>query len=92
MKLIFDRDGASPVRPCELCLQPMRFLGRHEECLLFRCEDCVLVSTDARADTTASRKLRQPYGVRKFAEMRSGPTSGHSRAKIIRRLAPFLRL
>jgi hypothetical protein len=57
MKLIFDRDGASPVRPCELCLQPMRFLGRHEECLLFRCEDCVLVSTDARADTTASRNF-----------------------------------
>lgn len=47
MKLIFGAAGGAPVRACELCLRPMRFLGEHSECRLFRCDDCALVSTDS---------------------------------------------
>ena len=46
MKLFFAGRGTTPMRGCELCLQPMRFLGEHAECQLFRCDDCALVSTD----------------------------------------------
>ncbi|KJC43783.1 hypothetical protein UP06_20020 [Bradyrhizobium sp. LTSP857] len=46
MKLFFTGNGTTPVRGCELCLQPMRFLGEHAECRLFRCDDCTLVATE----------------------------------------------
>lgn len=47
MKLLFGAAGGRPARACELCLQPMRFLGEHAECQLFRCDDCALVSSEA---------------------------------------------
>lgn len=44
MKLLFGSPGQAPVRACELCLRPRRFVGDHAECRLFRCDDCALVS------------------------------------------------
>lgn len=46
MKQILKSD-CTPARPCELCLQPMKFLGDHTECRLFTCDDCALVSTES---------------------------------------------
>ena len=46
MMLIFSGSGTRPARGCDLCLRPMRFLGDHAECRLFRCDDCALVATD----------------------------------------------
>jgi hypothetical protein len=44
MKFSF-RIGAkrTPAKTCELCLQPMIFLGDHTGRTLFRCEECALV-------------------------------------------------
>lgn len=46
MKPIFGQGGGTPVKGCELCLRPMRFLGDYAEYRLFRCDDCALVSTE----------------------------------------------
>ena len=47
MKPFFSGGGrATPFRGCELCLKPVRYLGDHADCRLFRCEDCALVSTE----------------------------------------------
>jgi hypothetical protein len=36
MKIVFDDGGrGTAARVCELCLQPMKFLGDHAECRLF---------------------------------------------------------
>lgn len=59
MKIVFVADGGrdTPVRTCELCLQPMKFLGDHAEYRLFRCESCALVSTE---DTEPHSGVRSP--------------------------------
>jgi hypothetical protein len=46
MKLIFGDGAHYTIRGCELCLQPMRYLGDHAGRRLFRCEDCALVITE----------------------------------------------
>lgn len=37
---------STPAKTCELCLQPMSFLGDHAGRTLFRCENCALVCAD----------------------------------------------
>lgn len=55
MKLVFKAAVATPFRPCELCLEPMKFLGEHGGSRLFRCDECALVSTQ-RAEALPSRQ------------------------------------
>lgn len=62
MKVLFTSSG-TPVRTCELCLMPMKFLGEHAHCRLFRCDDCALVSTEPVAMAAipeSARSSRRP--------------------------------
>jgi hypothetical protein len=61
MKLFF-RERSTPVRACELCLLPMKFLGDHAEFRLFRCESCALVSTE-NAEPESGLALARRAGV-----------------------------
>ena len=66
MKFIFTEAGGNkPVRKCDLCLRPMRFLGEHARSWLFRCEDCALVSTHNIHPPQASleRSPRSPRAI-----------------------------
>lgn len=64
MKIVFDDGGRrTPARACELCLQPMKFLGDHADCRLFRCDRCALVSTDDVQPQSVLATVRQA-GVR----------------------------
>lgn len=64
MKLFFTGNGTTPVRGCDLCLRPMRYLGGHVGCRLFRCDDCALVVTTqialARPEEAAPPAIRPP--------------------------------
>lgn len=55
MKINFKAAVATPFCPCELCLEPMKFLGEHGGSQLFRCDECALVSTQ-REETLLSRQ------------------------------------
>jgi hypothetical protein len=60
MKIVFDDGGrGTPLRACELCLQPMKFLGDHAECRLFRCDRCALVSTEDVQPQSVLATVRQ---------------------------------
>ena len=60
MKIVFDDGGrGTAARVCELCLQPMKFLGDHAECRLFRCDRCALVSTEDVQPHSVLATLRQ---------------------------------
>jgi len=60
MKIVFGDVGRdTPVRACELCLQPMKFLGDRAECRLFRCDRCALVSTEDVESKSGRATVRQ---------------------------------
>jgi hypothetical protein len=45
MNLIQRDLRAPPIKICEFCLQPMKFLGIHASCYLFRCDECALIAS-----------------------------------------------
>lgn len=56
MKIIFSSSD-NPARTCELCLEPMKFLGEQAECRLFRCNDCALVASETIMPASPSQAL-----------------------------------